>query len=133
MEAFAAVYQERRARVCAVGALANATPPIRARLLDKHARWENGLAQELARRMAVDPDTDPQPRLIAAVTLAAYSTAVKAWVTDGGREQLSAMVSANLQAVQAGFDVTVHDPYGMPMPRAGHGHTRANRASAPSL
>jgi AcrR family transcriptional regulator len=103
LESFAGVYQERRARVCEVSRLAYATPPIRARLLDKHARWENGLTRVLARRMGVDHDIDPHPRLVAAVTLAAFSTAVKAWVAEGGRGELAPLVSANLQAVENGL------------------------------
>jgi AcrR family transcriptional regulator len=105
-ESFADIYQERRNRVCAVSQLAYETPPIRARLLDKHARWENGLARELARRMQTDPETDPRPRLIAAVSLAAFSTAVRGWVADGGRGELSPLVSANLRAVENGLDRT---------------------------
>jgi AcrR family transcriptional regulator len=103
-ESFAEIYQERRTRVCAVSQLAYATPPIRARLLDKHARWENGLTRVLAERLDVDPDADPRPRLVAAVCLAAFSTAVKAWVADGGRGDLSSLVSSNLRAVERGLD-----------------------------
>jgi AcrR family transcriptional regulator len=104
LEAFARIYQERRTRVCAVSQLAYATPPIRARLLDKHARWENGLTRVLAERLDVDPDADPRPRLVAAVCLAAFSTAVKAWVADGGGGDLSVLASSNLRAVERGLD-----------------------------
>jgi AcrR family transcriptional regulator len=107
---FAAMYQERRARVCAVSQLAFATAPIRARLLDKHARWENGLTRVLAERLEVDADTDPRPRLVAAVSLAAFSTAVKAWVADGGRGNLSKLVSSNLRAVEVGLDLDKAPP-----------------------
>jgi AcrR family transcriptional regulator len=104
LESFADLYQERRTRVCAVSRLAHETAAIRAHLLDKHARWENGLTRALAQRMNVDPERDPRPRLIAAVCLAAFSTAVKAWVAEGGRRDLSALVSANLEAVEGGLD-----------------------------
>jgi AcrR family transcriptional regulator len=110
LESFAAMYQERRARVCAVSQLAFATAPIRARLLDKHARWENGLTRVLAERLEVDANTDPRPRLVAAVSLAAFSTAVKAWVADGGRGDLSTLVSSNLRAVEGGLDLDKAPP-----------------------
>jgi AcrR family transcriptional regulator len=104
LESFATIYEERRTRVCAVSQLAYETAPIRARLLDKHARWENGLARALAQRMDVDPELDPRPRLIAAVSLAAFSTAAKAWAATGGSTDLAESVSANLEAVEGGLD-----------------------------
>src|SRR2546423_2389829 len=61
------VYVSDEERVVAAKRLANETPSIRARLLDKHARWENGMTEALATRLGVDSEEDPRPRLIAAV------------------------------------------------------------------
>lgn len=93
-------------RVLAAKRLAYDTPAIRARLLDKHARWENGVTEELAARLGVDPERDPRPRLIASVALAAFSTAVSRWVDSGGREDLKALLNQSLDAVGTGLDRT---------------------------
>ena len=84
--------------------LAHETPSIRARLLDKHARWENGVTEELVTRAGGDPSQEPRMRLLAAVALAAFSTAVSGWCTDSGRADLHAMVGDALVAVGVGFD-----------------------------
>jgi AcrR family transcriptional regulator len=98
------VYIAEEDRVIAAKRLSYETPSIRARLLDKHARWENGMTEALAVRLGVDPERDPRPRLIAAVTLAAYSTGVTAWCSRSGRGDLHALVDDALDAVGAGFD-----------------------------
>ena len=97
------LYEERQDRVVAAKRLAHETPSIRARLLDKHARWENGVTEELVTRGG-DPSQEPQMRLLAAVALAAFSTAVSAWCTSGGRSDLHALVDGALGAVGDGFD-----------------------------
>jgi AcrR family transcriptional regulator len=98
------VYTGQADRVMAAKTLSYETPAVRARLLDKHARWENGLTDELALRLGVDPETDPRPRLIAAVALAAFSTAVTSWCTSAGEEQLRDLVRTALESVGRGFD-----------------------------
>jgi AcrR family transcriptional regulator len=106
------LYMARADRVLAAKRLALDTPAIRARLLDKHARWENGVTEELAARLAVDPERDPRPRLIAAVALAGFSCAVTTWVTSEGRKDLEALVDDALEAVAAGLDRTSPTPVG---------------------
>ncbi|MFL5797657.1 MAG: TetR family transcriptional regulator [Actinomycetota bacterium] len=103
------VYVSDEERVVAAKRLANETPSIRARLLDKHARWENGMTEALATRLGVDPGGDPRPRLIAAVALAAFSTGVTNWCTQSGREDLHALVDDALQAVGTGLDAVQAD------------------------
>ena len=98
------LYEERQDRVVAAKRLAHETPSIRARLLDKHARWENGVTKELVTRIGGDPSQEPRMRLIAAVALAAFSTAVSAWCTSSGRADLHALVDDALGAVGNGFD-----------------------------
>jgi AcrR family transcriptional regulator len=97
-------YTARADRVVAAKRLAHDTPAIRARLLDKHARWENGVTAELATRMRVEPEEDPRPRLIAAVGLAAFSVAVTRWVATDGREPLPPLLEQALEAVAGGLD-----------------------------
>lgn len=96
------VYEERADRVIAAKRLALETPAIRARLLDKHARWENWVTEVLAERQGTDDDRGP--RLIAAVGLAAYSTAVGSWCTKGGKQDLHSLVDEALAEVERGFD-----------------------------
>jgi AcrR family transcriptional regulator len=98
------LYADDRRRVLLARQLAYETPAIRARLLDKHARWENGLTQELAARLGVDPELDPEPRLIAAVALAAHSCAVGSWIASEGTADLHALLDRSLETVGAGFD-----------------------------
>jgi AcrR family transcriptional regulator len=98
------LYTAQADRVTAAKRLAHDTPAIRARLLDKHARWENGVAEDLAARLGADPDDDPRPRLIAAVALAAFSTAVTKWVDSNGRQDLPALLRGALEAVATGLD-----------------------------
>ena len=96
------VYEERADRVIAAKRLALETPAIRALLLDKHARWENWVTDVLAERQGTDDDRGP--RLIAAVGLAAYSTAVGSWCTKGGKQDLHSLVDEALAEVERGFD-----------------------------
>ena len=98
------VYTAQADRVMAAKRLSFDTPAIRARLLDKHARWENGVTEELATRLGVDADRDPRPRLIAAVALAAFSTAVGGWCSSRGGDDLHTLVDDALEAVAHGFD-----------------------------
>ena len=97
------LYEERADRVTAAKRLAFETPAIRARLLDKHARWENWVTAELCTRSGLESEDDPQLRLIAAVGLAAYGTAVNGWCTTRGQD-LHALVDRALAEVGKGFD-----------------------------
>jgi AcrR family transcriptional regulator len=98
------VYVSKADRVIAAKRLSYDTSAIRARLLDKHARWENGVTEELATRLGVDAEADPRPRLIAAVALAAFSTAIGGWCSSRGRDDLHGLVDEALEAVAHGFD-----------------------------
>lgn len=62
------------------------------------------MTEELARRLGVDAEGDPRPRLIAAVTLAAFTTAIGGWCSSRGQDDLHALVDDALDAVVHGFD-----------------------------
>jgi AcrR family transcriptional regulator len=98
------LYEERAERVMAAKRLAHETPAIRARLLDKHARWENWVTEVLCDRLGEPETDDPHARLIAAVALAAYGTAVNSWCTVEGRQDLHVLVDDALREVGKGFD-----------------------------
>jgi AcrR family transcriptional regulator len=105
------VYVAQKDRVVAAKRLSYDTPSIRARLLDKHARWENGVTEGLAARLGVDPARDPRPRLIASVALAAFGTATGQWCSRGGRGQdLHALVEDALAVVGTGLDTAISPP-----------------------
>jgi AcrR family transcriptional regulator len=97
-------YEERAERVMAAKRLAHETPTVRARLLDKHARWENWVTAELCDRSGFSGHDDPQLRLIAAVALAAYGTAVNQWCTSADDPDLHSLVDDALHEVGRGFD-----------------------------
>jgi AcrR family transcriptional regulator len=101
------LYEERAERVMAAKRLAHETPAIRARLLDKHARWENWVTEVLCDRLGEPEQDDPHARLIAAVALAAYGTAVNSWCTVEGRQDLHALVDDALREVGKGFDTAL--------------------------
>jgi AcrR family transcriptional regulator len=96
------LYEEQADRVIAAKRLARETPAIRARLLDKHARWENWVTAELCERAGTEDEQ--RSRLIAAVGLAAYGTAVNSWCTTEGKKDLHALVDGALREVGKGFD-----------------------------
>jgi AcrR family transcriptional regulator len=96
------LYEEQADRVIAAKRLARETPAIRARLLDKHARWENWVTTELCEREGTEDEH--RSRLIAAVGLAAYGTAVNSWCTTEGKQDLHALVDQALREVGKGFD-----------------------------
>ena len=98
------LYEEQADRVIAAKRLARETPAIRARLLDKHARWENWVTAELCEREGTEDEQ--RARLIAAVGLAAYGTAVNSWCTAEGKQDLHALVSEALREVGRGFDTS---------------------------
>ncbi len=104
LESLIDLYEQQSERVIAAKRLAHETPAIRARLLDKHARWENGVTAELCARIGTDDEEDSRARLIAAVGLAAYGTAVNSWCTSGGRVDLHELVDEALREVGHGFD-----------------------------
>jgi len=54
-------------------------PSIRGRALELAATRVDELAAHVAKRMGVDPTTDPRPTLVAAVATTAVQTAVVAW------------------------------------------------------
>lgn len=63
------------------------TPSLRARHLEKHLRWQELFAPEVARRMGIPADdalTDPRPRALIAAALSCIDVAIEAWRTSGG-------------------------------------------------
>jgi AcrR family transcriptional regulator len=97
------LYVERAERVMAAKRLAIETPAIRARLLDKHARWENWVTEVLCTRLGGPGQDDRHARLVAAVALAAYGTAANSWCAAEGKQDLHTLVDDALLEVGRGF------------------------------
>lgn len=56
--------------------------------------FERVVAEALAERMGVDPEKDPRPRMLAAVSVAAWTTARRIWMESGGKESISGILSS---------------------------------------
>lgn len=68
------------------------TPSLLARYLERQTEWRADLTAVLAQRMKLDPATDLRPALTVAVAFAAFDTALSAWVTGDGSENLNDLV-----------------------------------------
>jgi AcrR family transcriptional regulator len=55
--------------------------------------FERVVAEALAERMGVDMAKDPRPRILAAVSVAAWTTARRIWMESGGRLSVSDILS----------------------------------------
>lgn len=55
--------------------------------------FERVVTEALALRMGVDPASDPRPRVIAAVSVAAWTTARRIWMESGGKRSISEILS----------------------------------------
>lgn len=60
------------------------TPALHARFLERRLRWNDDLVGELARRLELDADTDPYPRLAAGVALTAFDVTLQQWSAGDG-------------------------------------------------
>lgn len=60
-------------------------PSLLPRQLAKYAAYERTLTGAMAERLGVDPDRDPRPALLAAVTVAVIRVATQGWTADGSR------------------------------------------------
>ncbi len=54
--------------------------------------FEKAVAEALAERMGVCADTDPRPRMLAAVAVAAWTTARRMWMESGGKRSMSELL-----------------------------------------
>lgn len=54
--------------------------------------FERVVADALGQRMHVDPTTDPRPRIIAAVAVAAWTTARRIWMENDGKIPMSELI-----------------------------------------
>jgi AcrR family transcriptional regulator len=76
-------------------------PALRAHLEDERRRKVTELGVLVARRLGVDPERDPRPKLIAALVLRVVTDAIERWAADGGTGELA-------DYLLAGFDLLTH-------------------------
>jgi AcrR family transcriptional regulator len=62
--------------------------------------WDAVLAEGLARRMGVDPVSDPTPRLVAGVGFAVLSATIHSWGEAGGGDDLIELLDAAFAALR---------------------------------
>jgi AcrR family transcriptional regulator len=75
----------RRETAVARQRLIESSPALRARDLTKHAQIEEFVAEQLARRWEITPDTDVRPRWWAGAGMACFFSAFRVWLAEGGR------------------------------------------------
>ena len=112
----AAAYVEHRERTLAVARLAEETPSLRARYLERKLAWGRVIAGDAAARLGVDPAEDLRPRLVAEVALAASSAASAHWLERGGRGDLAALLDEALELVGRGLATVTIAPAGTAAP-----------------
>ncbi len=103
LAALSAVYVAHRERTLRLARLAAGRPSVRARYLERKARWEELIAADVARRLGVDAAADLRPRLVAQSALAGASAATDLWLAGGGRGDLPALVDEALSLLEAGL------------------------------
>ena len=92
--------------------LLRASPSLQSRAHGERAADDNVIV-ELARRMGVDPATDPRPETVAVAMGAAAGAAFGRWVAGGGRGDPADLIAAALTLLERGLvDVDVRGPTG---------------------
>ncbi|MBN2025240.1 MAG: TetR family transcriptional regulator [Actinobacteria bacterium] len=67
--------------------------------------FERVVCEALARRLGVDPGSDPRPYMAAAVAVAAYNAARKKWMASGGELSMSELLSQAFEFIDYKSDV----------------------------
>jgi len=80
--------------------LSRSSPAMLAWTLHLYVDWEVAIADAVAPRFADLRDGDPRPRMLGALTMAAARLACDAWLVDGGRGDLPALIQEHLAAVR---------------------------------
>lgn len=95
-------YETEREQILLRTKLMLASPAVHARSLEMQARWEDKVATTFAARFGVDTDSDPRPRIFAAVTLGAMRIAQRRWVEGDNDVRLPELITETLDLLDAG-------------------------------
>lgn len=96
-------YQRARDELLDRVRLIATTPSIHARSLELQSRWEERIAEAVARRLDVEVERDLRPRLLASVTFAAMRVAQRRWLQDEQADDLPALVTEALDLLEQGL------------------------------
>lgn len=93
--------QANRERALARQRLVQENPSLLPRQLAQYSSLERELAETLAERLAVDPDQDLRPALLAGITVSVLRVALRRW-TAGGPESLSELFRSSFDLLERG-------------------------------
>lgn len=89
------------------------TPALRARHLDKQDRWQELMAEQVARRLGVRAN-DGLARLYAALALAALDTAIKEW--HNSQRPLTTLIDQAFESARSAMGPALKTSVGLPVP-----------------
>jgi AcrR family transcriptional regulator len=93
-------FADRRAMFLEQAQLSRSSPAMAAWTLHLYVDWEIAIAEAVAPRFTDLTDTDPRPRMLGAMTMAAARLACDGWVADGGSGDLPALTQKYLAALK---------------------------------
>ncbi|MFF9813566.1 TetR family transcriptional regulator [Streptomyces sp. NPDC014006] len=80
------------------------TPALLGRFLERQAQWREVLAQEVARRLRLDPVTDLYPQLAAGMALTAFHAVLQRWCDSDGAEDPAALTDQAFAVIAPALD-----------------------------
>jgi AcrR family transcriptional regulator len=96
-------FEDRKEMVILRGRIMRGTPSLQARSLVHQRAWEDAMQEMVADRLAVDPNVDLRPGVVAATALAAMRVAFTNWLVAGATGDLIAMTAEALDLLDGGL------------------------------
>lgn len=89
-------------RALSLGRMLAETPSLKARQVEKQARWQELLIPEVSTRLGLaDDPSDPRPRALVAAALGCLDAAFQAWATTDGGVGMPAFIDRAMDVVAA--------------------------------
>ena len=85
-------YRERAADALAGARVIETTPAVRAREREKQGEWEDAITNELRKRLGRSLAARRRARLLAALSVGAFSASIAIWRAEAGRPDLADLV-----------------------------------------
>ncbi|GAA2298088.1 TetR family transcriptional regulator [Streptomyces kunmingensis] len=80
------------------------TPALHARFLERQVQWRDDLAEELAGRVGLDPETDLYPRLATGAALNAFHVVLQRWSASDAAQDPVALLDQAFAVVARALD-----------------------------